>query len=100
VGERTLGTDPVSGKPVIVKVGRYGPMAQIGEASDEEKPKFAGLLKGQSIDTITLDEALDLFKLPRAIGVFEEKEMVVGVGRFGPYIRHDGKFYSLKTNHR
>ncbi|HEX2934305.1 MAG TPA: type I DNA topoisomerase [Bacteroidales bacterium] len=96
VGERTLGTDPASGKPVIVKVGRYGPMAQIGEASDEEKPKFAGLLKGQSIETITLDEALDLFKLPRTIGMFEEKEMVVGVGRFGPYIRHDGKFYSLK----
>lgn len=96
VGERTLGNDPVSGKPVIVKVGRYGPMAQIGEVADEEKPKFAGLLKGQSIETITLEEALDLFKLPRTIGVFEEKEMVAGVGRFGPYIRHDGKFYSLK----
>jgi DNA topoisomerase I len=96
VGERVLGTDPASGKPVIVKIGRYGPMAQIGGVSDEEKPKFAGLLKGQSIETIQLSEALDLFKLPRVIGNFENKEMVVGVGRFGPYIRHDSKFYSLK----
>jgi DNA topoisomerase I len=96
VGERVLGTDPASGKPVIVKIGRYGPMAQIGKTTDEEKPKFAGLLKGQSIDTIQLDEALDLFKLPRTIGTFEDKDMVVGVGRFGPYIRHDAKFYSLK----
>jgi DNA topoisomerase-1 len=96
VGERILGTDPESGKPVMVKIGRYGPMVQIGEASDEEKPRFAGLLKGQSIDTISLSEALDLFKLPRTIGKFENKDVVAGVGRFGPYLRHDSKFYSIK----
>lgn len=96
VGERILGTDPASGKPVLVKIGRFGPMAQIGEATDEEKPRFAGLLKGQSIDSITLDEALDLFKLPRVIGSFEEKDVTVGVGRFGPYLKHDNKFYSIK----
>jgi DNA topoisomerase I len=98
VGEKVLGTDPESGKPVIVKIGRYGPMAQIGAVSDEEKPRFAGLLKGQSIDTIKLAEALDLFKLPRPVGNFENKEVVAGVGRFGPYLRHDGKFYSLKPD--
>ena len=96
VGERVLGKDPVSGKPVLVKIGRFGPMAQIGEATDEEKPRFAGLLKGQSIDTITLEEALDLFKLPRTIGIFEGKEVTAGVGRFGPYLKHDNKFYSIK----
>jgi DNA topoisomerase-1 len=98
VGEKVLGTDPESGKPVIVKIGRYGPMAQIGTANDEEKPRFAGLLKGQSIDTIKLEDALDLFKLPRKIGSFEDKEVVAGVGRFGPYLRHDSKFYSLKID--
>jgi DNA topoisomerase-1 len=71
-------------------------MAQIGEATDEEKPKFAGLMKGQSIDTITFEEAMDLFKLPRPVGTFEEKEVIAGVGRFGPYLKHDNKFYSLK----
>jgi DNA topoisomerase-1 len=96
VGERILGTDPATGKPVIVKIGRFGPMAQIGEATDEEKPKFAGLLKGQSIDTITFEEALDLFKLPRTVGSFEETEVIAGVGRFGPYLKHQNKFYSLR----
>jgi DNA topoisomerase I len=98
VGERILGTHPESGKPIMVKIGRFGPMAQIGEATDEDKPKFAGLLKGQSIDTITLEEALDLFKLPRAIGSFEDKEISAAVGRFGPYLKHDNKFYSLKPD--
>lgn len=95
-GEKVLGTDPKSGKNVFVKIGRYGPVVQIGEASDEEKPKFASLLKGQSIETITLEEALELFKLPRALGNYEDTEVVVGVGRFGPYVRHNSKFYSLK----
>nr|WP_321406111.1 type I DNA topoisomerase [uncultured Carboxylicivirga sp.] len=97
-GERILGIDPVSGKPVSVRIGRFGPMAQVGESTDdeEEKPKFASLRKGQHIETITLEEALDLFKLPRTIGEFENKVVVIGIGRFGPYIRHDGKFVSLK----
>jgi DNA topoisomerase-1 len=94
-GERILGEDPETGKPVSVKIGRFGPLAQIGEASDEEKPRFASLLKGQSLETITLEEALALFRLPREIGQFEGEEMVAGVGRYGPYIRHMGKFYSL-----
>jgi DNA topoisomerase-1 len=98
VGERILGTHPESGKPIMVKIGRFGPMAQIGEATDEEKPKFAGLLKGQSIDTISLAEALDLFKLPRTVGSFEEKEITAAVGRFGPYLKHDNKFYSIKPD--
>ena len=94
-GEKVLGTDPDSGKPVSVKIGRFGPIAQIGEASDEEKPRFASLLKGQSLETITLEEALGLFRLPRNIGQFEEEELVIGVGKYGPYVRHKSKFYSL-----
>lgn len=94
-GERVLGTDPVSGRQLAVKVGRYGPVAQIGTAEEEEKPVFASLRKDQSIESISLEEALELFKLPRTIGEFEEKEMIVAVGRFGPYVRHDGAFYSL-----
>ncbi len=94
-GEKLLGEDPQSGKPVSVKIGRFGPIAQIGEASDEEKPRFASLLKGQSLETITLEEALDLFRLPRTIGQFEDEELVIGVGRYGPYVRHKSKFYSL-----
>ncbi|MGQ3015416.1 MAG: topoisomerase C-terminal repeat-containing protein, partial [Flavobacteriales bacterium] len=94
-GKRELGVDPASGKNVYALIGRYGPMAQIGEAEDEEKPRFASLQKNQSIETITLEEALSLFKLPKPIGIFEDEEMVVGVGRFGPYVRHAGKFYSL-----
>ena len=99
VGERELGIDPKSGKPVFVKIGRYGPVAQIGQAHPEdktaEKPQFATLMKGQSIETITLEEALRLFDLPRVIGEYEGKEMVAAVGRFGPFIRHDGKFVSI-----
>jgi DNA topoisomerase-1 len=97
VGERNLGVDPQTGKPVLVKIGRFGPMAQIGEASDEEKPKFASLLKGQRIETITLQEALELFKLPRKVGEFEGKDITAGIGRFGPYIVHNSKFISLKA---
>ncbi|MDX9747629.1 MAG: type I DNA topoisomerase [Paludibacter sp.] len=94
-GERILGTDPVSGRQLSVKIGRYGPVAQIGTAEEEEKPAFASLRKDQSIENISLEEALELFKLPRNIGQFEEKDMTVAIGRFGPYIRHDGAFYSL-----
>ena len=94
-GEKLLGNEPESGKPVSVKIGRFGPIAQIGEASDEEKPRFASLLKGQSLETITLEEALDLFRLPITIGQFEEEEVVIGVGKYGPYVRHSSKFFSL-----
>lgn len=94
-GKRLLGVDPQSGKNVYALIGRFGPMAQIGETEDEEKPRFASLRKTQSIESITLEEALDLFKLPKTIGQFEGKEIVVGVGRFGPYLRHDNKFVSI-----
>jgi DNA topoisomerase-1 len=94
-GEKILGEDPQSGKPISVKIGRFGPIAQIGEASDEEKPKFASLLKGQSLETITLEEALVLFRLPRTLSQFEDEELVIGVGKYGPYVRHKSKFYSL-----
>ncbi|WP_313259287.1 type I DNA topoisomerase [Sphingobacterium sp.] len=93
--ERELGVDPVSGKPISVRVGRFGPLVQIGTADDEEKPVFASLRKGQMIETITLEEALELFKLPKKVGEFEGKEMTVAIGRFGPYIRHNSSFYSL-----
>jgi DNA topoisomerase-1 len=95
-GEKILGNDPVSGKPVLVKIGRYGPVVQIGLATEEEKPKFASLQKGQSLETISLADALELFKLPRNIGSYEDGDIVIGVGRFGPYARHQSKFYSLK----
>ena len=99
VGERELGIDPKSGNPVFVKIGRYGPVVQIGaaHADDKEapKPQFASLMKGQSIDTITLEEALKLFDLPRTVGEYEGKVMEAAVGRFGPFIRHDGKFVSI-----
>ncbi len=94
-GEKILGEDPETGKPVSVKIGRFGPIAQIGEAGDEEKPRFASLLKGQSLESITLEEALELFRLPRTIGEFEKEEVVIGVGKYGPYVRHNSKFYSL-----
>lgn len=94
-GERELGVDPESGKKVMARMGRYGPMVQIGDVSDEEKPKFAKLKNTQSIETISYEEAMELFKLPRNIGQFEEKDVVINIGRFGPYIAHDGKFYSL-----
>ncbi|MFO7978229.1 MAG: type I DNA topoisomerase [Bacteroidales bacterium] len=94
-GERVLGTDPKSGKPILVRIGRFGPMVQIGTVEDEEKPRFASIPKDQSIETISLQEALDLFKLPRTVGEYENHEMVAAAGRFGPYIRHDGKFFSI-----
>jgi DNA topoisomerase-1 len=94
-GERKLGIDPVSGKNIYVRIGRFGPLVQIGEASEEEKPRFASLRRDQRLESITLEEALDLFKLPRVIGVFEDKEMVAAIGRFGPYIRHSSSFYSI-----
>jgi DNA topoisomerase-1 len=95
-GERELGIDPESGKKVFAKIGRYGPIVQIGDSQDEEKPRFAGMKKGQSIETIALEEALELFKLPRSIGTYEDTEMTVAIGRFGPYVRHGNKFYSLQ----
>ena len=95
VGERLLGTDPKSGRPVSVKIGRFGPLIQIGTPEDEEKPLFASLQKGQSMSSITLDEALRLFDLPRTLGDFEDKPVTVGIGKFGPYIRHDNKYVSL-----
>lgn len=95
VGERELGTDPKTGRQVVVKIGRYGPMVQIGTADDEEKPLFATIRKGQDFETLTLDDALELFKLPRLLGEFEDKEVTVGAGRFGPYVKHDGKYASL-----
>lgn len=98
-GERVLGTDPSTGKRVSVRIGRYGPMAQIGEAlTESEKPLFASLTRDQHIETITLSEALKLFELPRKLGMFENKEVVVGTGRFGPYVKHDGKFTSISKN--
>lgn len=93
--ERELGVDPVSGKPISVRVGRFGPLVQIGSADDEEKPRYASLRKGQMIETITLEDALELFKLPKKVGEYEDKEMTVAIGRFGPYIRHNSAFYSL-----
>ena len=94
-GERELGFDPVSGKKLIARMGRYGPMVQIGHQDEEEKPRFAKLKASQSIETISFDEALELFKLPRTLGLFEEEEVTVNIGRFGPYAAHSKKFYSL-----
>lgn len=95
-GERVLGEHPETGEPVMVKIGRFGPVAQIGDAQDDKKPRFASLQKGQLIETISLEEALDLFKLPRELGDYEDEKLVVGLGRFGPYVRHKSKFFSLK----
>ena len=94
-GEKLLGVDPASGKNVYVKVGRFGPVAQIGDTESEEKPRFAGLRKDQSIETVTLDEVLKLFEFPRILGQYEDKEVSVSVGRFGPYVKHNNQFFSL-----
>ncbi len=96
-GERILGIDPKTGKQVSVKIGRFGPIAQLGETTEEsgEKPQFSSLRAGQILETITLEEALELFKLPRELGDFENKKVTVAIGRFGPYVRHDNKFVSL-----
>ncbi len=95
-GERHLGEDPKSGKPVIARIGRYGPMIQIGDAEDEEKPRFASLRKGQSIDTITFEDAMELFKLPRELGEYQGEKVVANIGRFGPYIKFKNLFASIK----
>ena len=95
-GERLLGVDPNSGKNVYTRIGRFGPLVQIGESDDEEKPAFAGLLEGQQIGTITLEEALELFKFPRNIGQYEDSDVKIGIGRFGPYVLHAKKFTSIK----
>jgi len=95
-GERLLGVDPASGKNMYVKIGRFGPMVQIGDSDTEEKPKFASLRKDQGVETITLEEALKLFDYPRTLGAYEEEEVTVAIGRFGPYVKHKSKFYSLK----
>ncbi|MDR2118806.1 MAG: type I DNA topoisomerase [Tannerellaceae bacterium] len=99
VGERELGTDPKTGLPIFVKIGRFGPVVQLGATNPEDKstpkPQFASLMKGQSIETITLEEAIKLFDLPRTLGDYEGKTIVVGIGRFGPFIRHDAKYISI-----
>jgi len=96
-GERILGTDPKTGRQVSVKIGPYGPMVQLGTKEEEEKPRFAGLQKGQHIETITLEEALKLFDLPRSLGNYEDAEVIVSSGRYGPYVKHKAKYYSLKS---
>ena len=95
VGERQLGNDPKTGLPVMVKIGRYGPLVQMGTADDKEKPRFASLQKGQSIESITLEEALKLFDLPRDLGEFEGAQVTIGVGHYGPYVKHNGKYVSI-----
>ena len=97
-GSRLLGVDPASGKNVYAKIGRYGTLVQIGETNSDEKPRFASMKKSQSIETITLEEALGLFSLPRNLGQFEDKDVTVSIGKFGPYVRHNNKFYSLGKN--
>lgn len=94
-GERELGVDPATGKPVFVKIGRFGPVVQIGTADDEDKPRFSQLPSDKSMETITLNEALELFKLPRTVGQFEGTDVVIGAGRFGPYVLHNKKYVSL-----
>ncbi|MDE6077934.1 MAG: DNA topoisomerase I, partial [Muribaculaceae bacterium] len=95
VGERILGNHPETGRPVSVKIGRFGPVVQIGSAEDEEKPLFASLLADQSVATITLEEALKLFELPRTVGKYEGEDVVAAIGRFGPYIKYGKSFVSI-----
>ncbi len=99
VGERMLGTDPATGQPVSVKIGRFGPVVQIGDSAADEKPRFASLRKDQSVFDITLQEALRLFELPRNLGEFEGSTVSVGLGRFGPYIKHAGKYVSIPKDY-
>ena len=94
-GERVLGSDPKTGRQVAVRLGRFGPMVQVGTVEEEEKPLFASLLPDQSLNTITFEEAMDLFKLPRKLGVYEDEEIEANVGRFGPYVRFGKKFVSM-----
>ena len=95
VGERVLGTDPVSGKPVTVKIGRYGPIVQIGSAEDEEKPRFAQMKKGQTLENITFEQAMELFKLPRTLDEYNGQSVIIGTGKFGPYIRYGSSYVSI-----
>ncbi len=97
-GERLVGVDPKTGKNLYAKIGRYGTLVQLGDTSSEEKPKFASMKKGQSIETITLEEALALFQLPRNVGMFEDEDVIVSIGKYGPYVRHNGLFYSLSKS--
>jgi DNA topoisomerase-1 len=97
-GERELGIEQESGKIVVARMGRYGPMVQIGDVNDEEKPRFAKLKSTQSIETITMEEAMELFRLPRNLGRFENEDVSVSIGRFGPFVAHDKKFYSLNKD--
>ncbi|MBR5859893.1 MAG: type I DNA topoisomerase [Bacteroidaceae bacterium] len=99
VGERILGNDPTSGKPVSVKIGRFGPIVQIGSANDEDKPRFAQMKPGQTLETITLEEALDLFSLPRTLGEYDGETVTIGAGRFGPYIKHGAAYVTLPKTH-
>src|SRR4030095_6230905 len=94
-GERILGKDAKTGLTVLVRIGRYGPMVQLGAQEETDKPKYSKLRSSQRLENITFEEALDLFKLPRNVGMFEDQEVVVSIGRFGPYARHNGAFYSL-----
>jgi len=95
-GIRFLGNHPETGEPVSVRMGRFGPVAQIGSAEDGNKPRYASLTKNQLIETITMEEALNLFRLPRSLGIHDGEEIIVGIGRFGPYVRYKNKFFSLK----
>ena len=99
VGERVLGNDPASGKPVSVKIGRFGPIVQIGTASDEEKPRFAQMKPGQTLETITLEEALSLFSLPRTLGEYNGESVTIGAGKFGAYIKHGTVYITLPKSH-
>ena len=99
VGERALGKDPVSGKPVSVKIGRFGPFVQIGSADDEEKPRFASLMQDQSLETIRLEEALQLFDLPRTVGQLDGKPVVAAIGRFGPYVKYNNTFTTIPKDY-
>ena len=94
-GERQVGIDPASGKPVFVKIGRFGPVVQIGSADDNEKPRFAQLPSDKSMDSLTIEEAMELFRLPRTVGTYEGSEVTIGAGRFGPYVQHEKKYVSL-----
>ena len=97
-GERELGNDPKTGNKIIARIGRFGAMVQMGETESEEKPKFASLLKGQSIESITLEEALDLFKLPRSLGQYNDQPVSTNIGRFGPYVKYGTSFVSIKKS--
>ncbi|HEY6435875.1 MAG TPA: topoisomerase C-terminal repeat-containing protein, partial [Ignavibacteriaceae bacterium] len=99
-GERILGSDPASGKRVSVRMARFGPVAALSNPVDvEDKPIYAGLRRTQKLENITLEEALHLFKLPRVVGMYNNQEVVAAIGRFGPYVRYDGKFYSIKDQY-